>query len=352
MSAFAFPAAVRPWCLAAIGVVTPALARGQQRVADTSSVESATAAAPGDDSLEAWHLGAPALTARCQRAVTRSKQGLETLLAAVPAEGGAFKRLQEVEQANAALQLETTMPRALQVISPDSAVRAAAVGCDQRVTEWTTTVSADPRLYALARRAQDELGRETTDSARPADRRLALLYIEQGRNAGVGLDSVAWAQVVGLVQRHADLERDVSLALASDSTRIRVPLRDSAGLDPRFRAGLTREGDSLVVPVDESTAKPFMEHEADRAARKRFFVAQWSRGGEANVARLDTALAVRDTLAHLLGFANFASYKLSTRMAGTPERVTALLSGLKGPLRQKAVAEVAALRPYARRDGI
>ncbi|MGN6393554.1 MAG: M3 family metallopeptidase [Gemmatimonadales bacterium] len=331
--------------------MAPSLAQGQQTAAQSRPV-GAVPGSVADDSLETWRLGGPALSARCQDAVTRAKQGLDTMLASAPAEGGAFKRLQEVELASAALQLETTMPRVLQVISPDSTVRTAAVVCDQRVTEWSTTIAADPRLYALARRAQDELGRETTDSAAPADRRLAQLYVEQGRNAGAGLDSATRAHVVRLFQRHADLERNFSLALASDSTRIRIPLRDSAGLDQQFRAGLTRDGDSLAVPVDESTSKPFMEQEADRAARQRFFAALWSRGGPANVARLDTALAVRDTLAHLLGFPDFASYKLSTRMARTPGRVTALLSGLKAPLRQKAVAEVERLRPYARRDGI
>jgi thimet oligopeptidase len=39
-------------------------------------------------------------------------------------------------------------------------------------------------------------------------------------------------------------------------------------------------------------------------------------------------------------------------MAKTPERVFALLSSLKAPLRRKAVSEVAQLRPLARRDGL
>ena len=91
---------------------------------------------------------------------------------------------------------------------------------------------------------------------------------------------------------------------------------------------------------------------SDRAARLRFYIAYLRRGGEANVARLDSALAVRDTLARLLDFPNWGAYQTSTRMAKTPERVFALLSSLKTPLRRKAVAEVAQLRPLARKDGL
>jgi thimet oligopeptidase len=348
--------ALRRLSIGALGLVAvPSPARSQQPASGSRGADTAAAAAAGsaaDDSLEAWRLAAPALASRCQGAVARARRGVDSLLAAPPAEGAAFARLQAVERTSAGLQLATAMPRTLQVVSSDSAVRAASVACDQRVTELATATSADPRLYALARRAQGELGREIGDSAPPADRRLAQLYVEQGRQAGAGLDSANRAHVVRLFRRHADLERDFGLTLAADSTRIRIPLRDTLGLDPQFRTGLVRDGDSLAVRVDESTSRPFLANEPDRAARRRYFLAYWRRGGAANVARLDTALAVRDTLSHLLGFPNWASYALNTRMARTPERVTALLSSLKAPLRRKAVAELAAMRPYARRDGV
>ena len=237
------------------------------------------------------------------------------------------------------------------MLSPDGATRDTAVACDQLVANFQAAASAEPRLYALARRAREDLG-SAGDPAPAADRQLAELYVETGRQAGAGLDSVARARAVRLLQRHADLERAFGIALAGDSTRVRIPLRDTLQLDPQLRAQLTREGDSAAIKVDESTFGPFMKPLADRQARARFYVAFNRRGGQANVARLDSALAVRDTLAHLLGFPNWGAYQLSTRMAKTPARVFALLSSLKAPLRRKAVSEVAGLRTLARRDGI
>ena len=314
--------------------------------------EPASRAATADDSLEAWRLSAPALATRCRDAVARARQAADNLLAAPPSEGTAFRRLQAIEQANAALQLTTTMPRTLRVISSDAAVRDTSVACDQRVTALVTAEQADPRLYALAQHAQAELGAAGDGSAPPADRQLAKLYVESGRQAGAGLDSADRARVVRMLQRHADLERGFSLALADDSTTIRIPLRDTLGLDPQFRSQLARDGDSMVVRVDESTNTPFMRFERDRAARRRYLIAYDRRGGQANVARLDSALAVRDSVAHLLGFRNWAEYQLGTRMAKNPDRVLAFLSGLEKPLHRKAVSEVAQLASLARKDGV
>jgi thimet oligopeptidase len=332
----------------AIGALSalPSAAAPQQASQQTSQ---AVSAATPDDSLEAWRLSAPALGARCSDAIARAHQAADNLLAAPSSEGTAFRRLQAIEQTNAALQLATTLPRALQVISSDAAVRDTSVACDKRVTALATAELADPRLYTLAQHAEAELG---AGSNPPADRQLAKLYVEAGRQAGAGLDSTDRGRAVRLLRRHADLERDFSLALAGDSTTIRIPLRDTLGLDPQFLSQLKRTGDSLTVRVDESTNTPFMRFERDRGARRRYFLAYNRRGGRANVARLDSALAVRDTIGRLLGFPNWAGYQLNTRMAKDPGRVMAFLSGLEKPLHQKAVSEVGELTKLARKDGV
>jgi Zn-dependent oligopeptidase len=239
------------------------------------------------------------------------------------------------------------------LLSPDSAVRDSSTACDKLVSSYTAEAAADARLYALARRAWSEISAGPgTSSGAQADRQLVKLYIETGRKAGAALDSATRKTVVRLFQHHADLERDFNLTLAADSTQVRIPLSDTVGLDPQFRSQLRREGDSLAVPVNESTFFPFLKHESDREARQRFAWAYLNRGGASNVARLDTALAVRDTISHLLGFSNWAAYQLSTKMAKSPERVLDLLERLKPLLRHKAAAELSRLRPLAGKDGI
>ena len=350
-----------PWTLLGAGLAaTPLQAQHEARPA---SHASATAA----DSLPAWRLDAAALAATCRAGVADARAAVDTLLRVMPDSGAALPRLQAVERVNIGLQNATTIPRTLMLLSPDGATRDSSTACDQLVSNYTSEAAADARLYALARRAEAEVagrlvaatapdsaptGASARTSWSPADRQLVKLYVEMGRKAGAGLDSATRPRVIRLFQRHADLERAFALNLAGDSTRIRMPRRDTLGLDRQLRAQLTRDGDSVGVPVNESMLFPFLKHEPDRAARRAFFLAYFRRGGEANVAKLDTALAVRDTLSRLLGFPNWAAYQLSTKMAKTPARVFDLLATLKGPLRRKARVEVAALHPLARKDGI
>ena len=350
-----------PWTLLGAGLAaTPVQAQDEARPA---SHASATAA----DSLPAWRLDAAALAATCRAGVADARAAVDTLLRVMPDSGAALPRLQAVERVNIGLQNATTIPRTLMLLSPDGATRDSSTACDQLVSNYTSEAAADARLYAVARRAEAEVagrlvaapapdtaptGASARTSWSPADRQLVKLYVEMGRKAGAGLDSATRPRVIRLFQRHADLERAFALNLAGDSTRIRMPRRDTLGLDRQLRAQLTRDGDSVAVPVNESTFFPFLKYEPDRAARRAFFLASFRRGGEANVAKLDTALAIRDTLSRLLGFPNWAAYQLSTKMAKTPARVFDLLATLKGPLRRKARVEVAALHPLARKDGI
>src|SRR5947207_640322 len=287
-----------------LAFVSAALAALSGSARSQQAGDGSTALASPDDSLELWRLPARALAARCRGAVAGAKGAFETVLASSSA-GPAFPALQRVEQANAELQTVTVLPRALQVLSPDAATRDTAAACDRIVANFLAAAAADPRLYALAQRAQDTLRSAPADSAPAADRQLAKLYVESGRLAGAGLDSAGRARSVRLLQRHADLERDFNIDLAADSTQVRIPLRDTLDLDPQFRTQLRREGDSVAVKVDESTFGPFMKSQSDRQARARFYVAYNRRGGHANVARLDSALAVRDTLARLLGVPNW-----------------------------------------------
>ena len=53
-----------------------------------------------------------------------------------------------------------------------------------------------------------------------------------------------------------------------------------------------------------------------------------TRGGTKNVELLQKAIALRDEMAKLLGYANWGAYTLADRMAGTPQRVDAFLMGL------------------------
>ncbi len=65
----------------------------------------------------------------------------------------------------------------------------------------------------------------------------------------------------------------------------------------------------------------FLDNERDAGARKAYLLAYNNRQATANTDLLEQAIAVRDHLAHLLGYQTWAAYQLSDRMAKTPSRV-------------------------------
>ena len=107
-----------------------------------------------------------------------------------------------------------------------------------------------------------------------------------------------------------------------------------------FTAG---SGGSYVVPVNDATVE-LLTVARNEDVRKSFYLAFQNRGASANVGIFEQAIAVRDRLAHLLGFENWAAYQLADKMAATPARVEKFLDGLDTQLLPKATAEIETLR--------
>jgi len=76
-------------------------------------------------------------------------------------------------------------------------------------------------------------------------------------------------------------------------------------------------------------------------------------GGQTdNTAIAAEILKLREERAHLLGYGNFAEYKLETEMAGTPARVRELLHAVWEPAKAQALADQAVLEEMMHADGV
>ena len=210
----------------------------------------------------------------------------------------------------------------LYAVSPDSATRDASQTCSQHVSNVYVDVGADPALYAAA-----------VALARPgvlsdaAERKVAELYVEQGRHAGAGLDSAARGHIVSLFKRLHDLERDFGVTIAADSTTMLVAQADANGIPPQLVATLQKApSGEYIVPVNEATYRS-AHGQRDESPRR-------ARNSSTRISRE----AVRPTLGASIrrwccvirshtysAFANWASYQLDTHMVKDPARVVAFL---------------------------
>ena len=146
-------------------------------------------------------------------------------------------------------------------------------------------------------------------------------------------------------------ERDWSMALGEDDVQSLPPFL-AAGVKS---AGQAREADGPVLTLSRSLIVPFLQYSPNRALRQKAFEA-WSLRG-ANGGKTDNReiaaeiLALREERAKLLGYANFADYKLETEMAKTPDNVRDLLMRVWEPAKAQAKEDAAHLEALLKADG-
>ena len=322
--------------LAALSIVlsggTPALAAaGQSLPADTGM---------------AWHVTPAQIAHSCDASIAQTKTAI-VALEALPLEQRTLQNtMLPIENAEADLNDQTAVDGVLYQISPDKAVRDASADCAQRVSDYQTVLGADPQIYQTALRLQEQNAAQSD-----ADKALLRLYVVAGRRSGADLDDAKRKEATALFQKLGDLQRAFEIDLSEDATTIAITKAEAASLPAALVATLKKTASGYVVPVNESTVGRFMANEKSSAARERFSVAYGKRGGLKNVALLEQAVAVRDRLAHVLGFKTWAAYQLSNKMAQTPSNVDALLSQVDAKLLPKARREVSQLAALKRTQG-
>ncbi|MBT8409898.1 MAG: peptidase M3, partial [Alphaproteobacteria bacterium] len=147
-----------------------------------------------------------------------------------------------------------------------------------------------------------------------------------------------------VTQRLAVLGTEFTQNLLADERDWSMPL-DKADLAelPGFLAaaaegaGREKGADGPVITLSRSLIVPFLQFSPNRALRKKAWTA-WNRRGENggatdNRAIVTEVLALRAERAKLLGYDNFAQFKLEVEMAKTPEAVRDLLMQVWAPAR-------------------
>jgi peptidyl-dipeptidase Dcp len=125
----------------------------------------------------------------------------------------------------------------------------------------------------------------------------------------------------------------------ADKEKLKELNKEESSLSTKFSTQLLAAGKDLV----NTTQQPALQGMADRAARQTLFEASWNRAEkkDANDTRklISRIAQIRAQQAQLLGFKNYAAWKLQDQMAKTPEAVEAFFQQLVPAATAKARAE-------------
>ncbi|MGB0512170.1 MAG: M3 family metallopeptidase, partial [Paracoccaceae bacterium] len=147
-------------------------------------------------------------------------------------------------------------------------------------------------------------------------------------------------------------ERDWFMELSEDDTE---GLPDFL-IEAARNAGKEKGVNGPVITTSRSLIAPFLQFSSRRDLReiaKRAWDARGANGGEHdNLAIAQEILTLRQERAELLGYKNFAEFKLETEMAKTPDNVRDLLMNVWEPAKSAAERDAKILSAMLHADGI
>jgi peptidyl-dipeptidase Dcp len=193
--------------------------------------------------------------------------------------------------------------------------------------------------------------------------RVLMLYRRMFVRAGAELDGDRAARMTAVKSRLAVLGTEFTQNLLADERAWFMELAeaDLEGL-PEFvvasarAAAAERDLPGHIVTLNRSLIVPFLQFSPRRDLRQRAYLAWVARGANGNAqdnrAIAAETLALRQERATLLGYPDFAAFKLETEMAGTPAAVRDLLMRVWAPARAKALADAAVLQGLMQAEGV
>ncbi|SDX13457.1 M3 family metallopeptidase [Litoreibacter albidus] len=245
-------------------------------------------------------------------------------------------------------------------VDSNPAREALQRGFSPKLAAWGSEVSMNPKLFARV----ETLWNKRDDLNLTAEQLRVLELTRRGFvRAGAQLEGADFDRLKEVKERLAVIGTQFTQNLLADERDWSMPLSEEVleGL-PDFvvataRAAADAAGeDGYLLTLSRSLIVPFLQFSPRRDLREvayEAWVARGANGGDTdNRAIAAETLKLREERAKLLGYKDFASYKLETEMAKTPDAVRDLLTQVWHPAKAQADLDAQKLTEMMHADGI
>jgi peptidyl-dipeptidase Dcp len=229
-----------------------------------------------------------------------------------------------------------------------------------RIAGHWNKINTDAALFQRI----DSLMRSAETLGLSAEQKRVLERYHTGfRRAGAALDTTAKKRLAEIIERLAALGTTFSQNVLAEEQAFTLALdgeTDLAGLPDFMREALKSDAqerglDGYVLTLSRSSVLPFLQFSARRDLREKIFRGFTMRGDNGgptdNKAVIAEMVRLRAERARLLGFSDFAHYRLDDAMAKTPAAVRNLLDTVWAPARSHALADRDAMQELVQEDG-
>jgi peptidyl-dipeptidase Dcp len=216
---------------------------------------------------------------------------------------------------------------------------------------------------ALFRRIDALMRQADTPGLDAEQKRVLERYHTSFRRAGAALDAAAKKRLAEIIERLATFGTAFSQNVLADEQAFALPLHgegELAGLPEFMREAMKSEArqrglEGHIVTLSRSSVEPFLQFAGRRDLREKVFRAYIARGDNNgatdNKAIIAEMVALRAERERLLGYADFAHYRLDDAMAKTPAAVRSLLDTVWVRARKKVLADRDAMQALVQEEG-
>ena len=309
--------------------------------------------------IEAQHVE-PAI----RQLIDRNKQAIEDLLQDQDCYSWETL-LQPLEQLEDELAQAWSPVSHLNSVRNSDELREAYNACLPLFSEYGTWMGQHPGLYQAYQSIADSDSFATLSTAQ----RTAIEHaLRDFRLAGVALPEQQQARYGELRKRLSELGSkfgenvlDATNAWTRKASREELQGLPDTALANAAQAARQKGLEGYLITLDFPSLSPVLNYCENRALREEVYTANCTRASEVgpnagqwdNTAIITETLELRQQLAQLLGFDNYAELSLATKMADSPQRVIDFMEQLASQSSAQAQTEWRDLREFAQReDGI
>ena len=293
--------------------------------------------------------------------IARNKQAIDDLLAA-NARYSWDNLLQPIEDMEDQLSQAWSPVSHLNSVCNSEELRKAYNACLPLLSEYGTWMGQHSQLCAAYQQIADS---EEFSSLSEARQMAVNHALRDFRLAGVALPQEQKEEYARLRQRLSELgsKFEENVLDATKAWSKQVSAEQLAGLPDTALASARQAAEQAgvegyLINLEFPSYFPVMTYADDGKLREEVYIAYATRASEQgphagqwdNSALLVETLDLRQQMAQLLGFANYAELSLATKMAEKPADVTDFLEELAAKSRPQALGEREGLVEFARKE--
>lgn len=243
----------------------------------------------------------------------------------------------------------------LSSIASNDEVRRIESEMTPRLTAHEDNIFLNDALFNRVKAVHDN-----KSSLSDIDQRLTEFYYNKFVRAGANLSDADKSTMRSLNEQISTLETQFSqniLASFKDDTIVVKDESKLAGLSDKEKANLKSAAESAdkqgyLISLVNTTRQPILASLENRELRKHIWKTSANRAMDVNAPIILKLTKLRAQKAKLLGFDNWASYKIDDQMAQTPENVFEILDDLAPKAVARAKREAADIEAIMHEEGV